>query len=453
MSLPQECNLIADIPWYLRIEMTNRFASDWIQIAEALGFEPSRFTCCTPAPGTDPNLSFSWMLMKRLVETLQPVWQLRRALARLRLERHIPDELFPLFRAPTNLAACASDHTGIVTVVTRQTVHRYQGCDVAALSPKIQLPRVADILKADRVRLSSLVMSFLCELLAVCGELFPAHPLSVLDLLKELAIYHRSDFVTLAEIFLEHVNDMTIERLAVCIQRVQSQSHLVPEICDNTEEVLRLLGYFPHSDRFPFEIERDIVANLRPHVREQLMHISCPIIPDLADECGIVEQIQKRARSTMVFVDHPSRATVFVFDLIAPMRVQALCLYLVSMGIRTRKISKTAREVLHILGRDSFGGWLDAHYDERPEPYSLTASLSTSAAASITPEANRPAAAEKASESAPPNSLCSICIDAPQELAVVPCGHLCMCIACSKDVTACPICRVEIQSTLRIFSA
>ena len=52
---------------------------------------------------------------------------------------------------------------------------------------------------------------------------------------------------------------------------------------------------------------------------------------------------------------------------------------------------------------------------------------------------------------------CVVCLTQPKEVAVVPCGHLCMCTVCSEGISKrtrtrqCPICRQKFRSTLRVF--
>ena len=53
------------------------------------------------------------------------------------------------------------------------------------------------------------------------------------------------------------------------------------------------------------------------------------------------------------------------------------------------------------------------------------------------------------------NSTCVVCLERQANFAVVPCGHVCLCSTCSDICTGddrpCPLCRVDIQSTLRIY--
>jgi len=55
-------------------------------------------------------------------------------------------------------------------------------------------------------------------------------------------------------------------------------------------------------------------------------------------------------------------------------------------------------------------------------------------------------------------SGCVICLDAPPELACVPCGHVCLCSGCARALTLndsfrfkCPVCRTKVQCTMRIY--
>lgn len=457
-------NLVADIPPRLRTELIKHIARDWIPIATELGFEPSRFTCCTPSPGSDPNTSFAWMLMNRLVESMAPLWPLRSVVARLRFERNFPGELLLSFQAPLSVEDCSSDPSGVVTIATQQSVHRYQGA-VAAPPRSIQLPRVKDIHSDHRAQLSRLLMSFLEELADAWKILFPVTTWSVMDLWSELANRPVFNQITLSDILLERIGDMTIERLVVCVERVRRCNPARSIVCDNTEETIRLLGYFPRSDPSSSSAQCDIIARLPSRILEPLAAAICPIIQGLASECEAVNLIQNEAHSTDVFILDPLHATRIFLRLVLPMRVPTLCLYIASVGIRVREFPiavAAARNALSLLGCQSYVCCLDANHHRGLEQCPGTplvadlapvASLPAPVVEPIIPAADCPASIEKAPESVAPGPVCSICIDAPQELAVVPCGHLCMCIACSKGVTKCPICRVVIQSTMRIYSA
>jgi len=56
----------------------------------------------------------------------------------------------------------------------------------------------------------------------------------------------------------------------------------------------------------------------------------------------------------------------------------------------------------------------------------------------------------------PPPADCAICLSAPPVMALLPCGHLCLCGECAAQVMArslrrCPLCRAVAQSANRIF--
>eukprot|EP00928_Gymnodinium_smaydae_P045808 TRINITY_DN30490_c0_g1_i2.p1 TRINITY_DN30490_c0_g1~~TRINITY_DN30490_c0_g1_i2.p1 ORF type:complete len:300 (-),score=38.80 TRINITY_DN30490_c0_g1_i2:119-1018(-) len=48
-------------------------------------------------------------------------------------------------------------------------------------------------------------------------------------------------------------------------------------------------------------------------------------------------------------------------------------------------------------------------------------------------------------------AMCVICMAAPQEIAIDPCGHLSMCNACAAVVQSCPVCRGPIEKSLRVY--
>lgn len=57
---------------------------------------------------------------------------------------------------------------------------------------------------------------------------------------------------------------------------------------------------------------------------------------------------------------------------------------------------------------------------------------------------------EEEEESSRPSG-CGICLAAPVEMLIEPCGHCVTCVACAPKVTKCPICRVPVVKTRRIF--
>ncbi|XP_011500475.1 PREDICTED: mitochondrial ubiquitin ligase activator of NFKB 1 [Ceratosolen solmsi marchali] len=50
------------------------------------------------------------------------------------------------------------------------------------------------------------------------------------------------------------------------------------------------------------------------------------------------------------------------------------------------------------------------------------------------------------------DQLCVICMTNPQEIILLPCGHVCLCIDCSMNYTStCPICRETVTQTNPVF--
>lgn len=54
----------------------------------------------------------------------------------------------------------------------------------------------------------------------------------------------------------------------------------------------------------------------------------------------------------------------------------------------------------------------------------------------------------------PGQTMCVLCLTAPASVAVIPCGHMCFClaIACTSNIVACPLCRGPVGHLQRIFS-
>jgi hypothetical protein len=59
------------------------------------------------------------------------------------------------------------------------------------------------------------------------------------------------------------------------------------------------------------------------------------------------------------------------------------------------------------------------------------------------------------------DKICCVCMDAPREAALVPCGHLALCLQCAMQLKAaahakgaqwcCPVCRLPVKSFIRIY--
>jgi len=46
---------------------------------------------------------------------------------------------------------------------------------------------------------------------------------------------------------------------------------------------------------------------------------------------------------------------------------------------------------------------------------------------------------------------CKICMDGEVGVVFLPCGHLCSCVLCAPSLRDCPVCRTNIQGTVRTF--
>merc|ERR1719158_172597 len=46
---------------------------------------------------------------------------------------------------------------------------------------------------------------------------------------------------------------------------------------------------------------------------------------------------------------------------------------------------------------------------------------------------------------------CKICMDSEVGVVFLPCGHLCSCVLCAPSLRDCPVCRTNIQGTVRTF--
>lgn len=97
--------------------------------------------------------------------------------------------------------------------------------------------------------------------------------------------------------------------------------------------------------------------------------------------------------------------------------------------------------------------------EKAPGAASESPASSGAATAEATPApaaATTPTAATAGTDAAPMGE-CKICFDAPINTVLVPCGHLCVCLECSKRLVGssrvCPICRTKIRKVVRTYAA
>jgi hypothetical protein len=48
---------------------------------------------------------------------------------------------------------------------------------------------------------------------------------------------------------------------------------------------------------------------------------------------------------------------------------------------------------------------------------------------------------------------CKVCFVGTLDCVLVPCGHICVCFECSKNMEMCPMCRAEVKSVLRTYKS
>ena len=47
--------------------------------------------------------------------------------------------------------------------------------------------------------------------------------------------------------------------------------------------------------------------------------------------------------------------------------------------------------------------------------------------------------------------LCKICMDKDIGVVFLPCGHLICCVQCAPSLKDCPLCRQQIQGTVKTY--
>ncbi len=51
-----------------------------------------------------------------------------------------------------------------------------------------------------------------------------------------------------------------------------------------------------------------------------------------------------------------------------------------------------------------------------------------------------------------PNGVeCKVCLSTPAKVAFVPCGHVCCCEGCARQLNECPLCRAAIQRRMTVY--
>jgi len=128
-------------------------------------------------------------------------------------------------------------------------------------------------------------------------------------------------------------------------------------------------------------------------------------------------------------------------------------------------------DVLNLVARRLNRVVLDAHTDVEKAAVAMAAAAkaagapsSASSSSDVAGEsgvgvgagaarAQAPVASAAAHVSPPPLSRCVVCLSNPVTVAMLPCRHMCACIPCARSLVGkpCPICRVSVRETMRMF--
>ena len=98
---------------------------------------------------------------------------------------------------------------------------------------------------------------------------------------------------------------------------------------------------------------------------------------------------------------------------------------------------------------------LAAEDDGRGHADFASASASASSSSSSASAGHQTGTTTTPSSSAPTLTRCVVCLAAPVAVAMLPCRHVCACVACARALlhAPCPICRSPVHETMRIYVA
>lgn len=124
------------------------------------------------------------------------------------------------------------------------------------------------------------------------------------------------------------------------------------------------------------------------------------------------------------------------------------------LGLLAAESSAFEHQV-HVLEESLEAGGIPAVMERLKAPLVVQPSVQQEEEApqEAAPEEVPPAQEEAAPEDAGDQGRCVVCMNRAARIAMLPCGHLCCCDDCARDMTQCPVCRTPIQKTQRIFSA
>lgn len=50
------------------------------------------------------------------------------------------------------------------------------------------------------------------------------------------------------------------------------------------------------------------------------------------------------------------------------------------------------------------------------------------------------------------NNKCIVCMQQEKDSLLLPCRHFCSCVYCGQQLSHCPLCRIKIESKMRIYT-
>ena len=126
------------------------------------------------------------------------------------------------------------------------------------------------------------------------------------------------------------------------------------------------------------------------------------------------------------------------------------------LDYRRREGVTAAEHDMAVADLDLNAGLLDLGLLD-PPPSSTSADAAASASTSTSVDATEAAASEAKPGGGENNeSRCIFCMEKKPNVVCIPCGHVCMCEEDCKRFDAqsdrrCPICRVHVEQTMRIY--
>ena len=103
-----------------------------------------------------------------------------------------------------------------------------------------------------------------------------------------------------------------------------------------------------------------------------------------------------------------------------------------------------------------FRSWLRLSPEgQKSEPYELAENTIFKIGASSTYRVKRSHTSylDPASKEYDSSVNCAVCYENDRDVVFMPCKHNVVCLRCSKNVKVCPVCRIKITDTIRIYKS